>query len=160
MHAASVPGPPLSGLRVQRCHKLQHRSQMQLRSGIAVAVVWAGSCRSSSTPSLGTSICLGSGHSEKRRRGKEKKRREGKKREKKRKRRKDLERRALQHHLLNLWTQRLLQLEPLCGLLSFASQTSPFSADGLLELLSQPIQVLMEQKFRRLNGQSINQTIR
>ena len=30
---------------------------MQLRSHIAVAVVQAGACTSSSTPSLGTSIC-------------------------------------------------------------------------------------------------------
>ena len=27
----------LSGLRIQRCHKLQHRSQMWLRSGVALA---------------------------------------------------------------------------------------------------------------------------
>ena len=30
--------------------------QMWLGSGVAVAVVWAGSCSSNSTPSLGTSI--------------------------------------------------------------------------------------------------------
>ena len=29
----------LGGLRVQRCCKLQYKSQMQLRSGVAVAVV-------------------------------------------------------------------------------------------------------------------------
>ena len=29
----------LSGLRTQHCHKLRHRSQMGLRSGMAVAVV-------------------------------------------------------------------------------------------------------------------------
>ena len=29
----------LSGLRIWLCHKLQHRSQMQLRSCVAVAVV-------------------------------------------------------------------------------------------------------------------------
>ena len=28
----------LSGLRIRHCHELQHRSQMQLRSGVAVAV--------------------------------------------------------------------------------------------------------------------------
>ena len=38
----------LSGLRIQYCHKLWYRSQMQLRSGVAVAVVWAGSCSSNS----------------------------------------------------------------------------------------------------------------
>ena len=31
---------------------------MRIRSGVAVAVVRAGSCSSDSTPSLGTSICL------------------------------------------------------------------------------------------------------
>ena len=38
------------------CHKLQCRLQMLLRSGVAVAVVWACSYSSNSTPSLGTSI--------------------------------------------------------------------------------------------------------
>ena len=47
----------LSGLRIQHCQKLWCRSQMRLRSGIAVAVVEAGSCSSNSTPSLGTFIC-------------------------------------------------------------------------------------------------------
>ena len=32
---------------------------MWLGSGVAVAVVQAGSCRSNSTPNLGTAICLG-----------------------------------------------------------------------------------------------------
>ena len=45
----------LSGLRIQHCHELRCRSQMQLGSGIAVAV--AGSCSSSWTPSLGTATC-------------------------------------------------------------------------------------------------------
>ena len=35
--------------------------QMWLRSGVAVAVVQAGSCNSDSTPPLGTSICCGCG---------------------------------------------------------------------------------------------------
>ena len=30
----------LSGLRIWHCQKLHHRSQMQLRSGVAVTVVW------------------------------------------------------------------------------------------------------------------------
>ena len=47
----------LSGLRIRRCHELWCRSQIWLRSGVAVAVVQAGSCSSNSTPSLGTSIC-------------------------------------------------------------------------------------------------------
>ena len=47
----------LSGLKIQCCHELQCRSQMQLRSGIAVALASAGSCSSDLTPSLRTSIC-------------------------------------------------------------------------------------------------------
>ena len=39
--------------------ELWYRSQMLLRSGIAVAVVQTGSCSSDCTPSLGTSICHG-----------------------------------------------------------------------------------------------------
>ena len=46
-----------SGLRIQNCHDLWRRSQMLLRSCIAVAVEWAGSCCSDLTASLGTSIC-------------------------------------------------------------------------------------------------------
>ena len=45
----------LSRLRIWHCHKLQHRSKMQLGSGIAVAVARAGSCSSDMTPSLGIS---------------------------------------------------------------------------------------------------------
>ena len=45
----------LRGLRSQRCRELWCRSQMRLRSGVAVAVAEAGSCSSDSTPSLGTS---------------------------------------------------------------------------------------------------------
>ena len=37
------------------------RLQTLLRSFVAVAVVYAGSCSSNSTPSLGTYICLGCG---------------------------------------------------------------------------------------------------
>ena len=50
----------LSGLRIQRCHELWCKSQMQLRSVVAVAVAEAvaSSCSSNSAPSLGTSICL------------------------------------------------------------------------------------------------------
>ena len=47
----------LGGLRIRYCSKLWHSLQMWLGSGIAVAVVWANSCSSNSTPSLGTSIC-------------------------------------------------------------------------------------------------------
>ena len=52
-----------SGLRIQRCHELWCRSQMQLRScvAVAVAVAVAGSLSSNLTPSLGTSICYGCG---------------------------------------------------------------------------------------------------
>ena len=47
-------------LRIERCHALQCRSQSQLESCVAVAWL-AGSCRSDSTPSLGTSTCCGYG---------------------------------------------------------------------------------------------------
>ena len=47
----------LSGLRIQHFHELWCRPQMWLGSGVAVAVVKAGSYSSDSTPSLGTSIC-------------------------------------------------------------------------------------------------------
>ena len=47
----------LVGLRIQHCRKLQHRSQMWLRSHVAVAVVYAGSYSSDSTSSLGISMC-------------------------------------------------------------------------------------------------------
>ena len=49
----------LIGFRIQHCHELWGRSQMQLVSHIAVAVAMpvAGSCSSNSTPSLGTNIC-------------------------------------------------------------------------------------------------------
>ena len=51
----------LSGLRLRHSHELWCRSQVQLRSGFAVAVDVAGSCSSDWTPSLGTSICQGCG---------------------------------------------------------------------------------------------------
>ena len=57
--AGSIPG--LSRLRIWHCHELWCRSKTRLRSGIAVAVVQAGGCRSNSTLSLGTSICHGCG---------------------------------------------------------------------------------------------------
>ena len=44
-------------LRIWHCRELWCRLQMWLGSGVAVAMVWAGSCSSDSTPSLGTSIC-------------------------------------------------------------------------------------------------------
>ena len=47
----------LSGLPIRHCCELWYRSQMWLRSSVAVAVVSASSCSSNSTPSLGTSIC-------------------------------------------------------------------------------------------------------
>ena len=47
----------LSGLRIQHCRELWCRSQLQLRSGVAVAVMQAGGYSSDLTSSLGTSIC-------------------------------------------------------------------------------------------------------
>ena len=49
----------LSGLRIWYCQELWCRSQMWLRSHVAVAVVKVGSCSSNLTPSLGTFIGLG-----------------------------------------------------------------------------------------------------
>ena len=49
----------LSGLWSWHCPELWCRSQMQLRSGVAVAVAQAGSYSSDSTPSLGTSYSSG-----------------------------------------------------------------------------------------------------
>ena len=46
---------PLSGWRIRCCRELWYRSQMQVGSGVAVAM--AGSCSFNSTPSLETSIC-------------------------------------------------------------------------------------------------------
>ena len=51
-----MPGQ-LSGLRIRHCHELWCRSQKWLRSGVAVAVTVACSCRSNWTLSLGTSVC-------------------------------------------------------------------------------------------------------
>ena len=51
----------LSGLRIQYCRDLWCRLQMQLGSGVAVAVMWANSYSSVLTPNLGTSICCGCG---------------------------------------------------------------------------------------------------
>ena len=51
----------ISGLRIWCWHKQWCRSQTQLRSDVAVAVVEASSCSSEWTPSLGTSICHGCG---------------------------------------------------------------------------------------------------
>ena len=47
----------LSGLRIWRCHEMWCGLHTWLGSGVAVAEVWAGSCSSDSTLSLGTSIC-------------------------------------------------------------------------------------------------------
>ena len=47
----------ISGLRVWHCCELWCRSQTPLRSGIAVALVQAGSRGSDSIPRLGTSKC-------------------------------------------------------------------------------------------------------
>ena len=50
----------LSGLRIWHCLSCGV-GQMWLRSRVAMAVVWASSCSSESTPNLGTSICFGCG---------------------------------------------------------------------------------------------------
>ena len=58
-------GPSLASLvelKIQHCCKLWPKLKMQLRSQVAVAVVYAGGCGSHSTSSLGTSICHRCGH--------------------------------------------------------------------------------------------------
>ena len=44
-------------IQIWHCCELLHRLQMQLGSGVVVAVVKAGGYSSNWTPSLGTSIC-------------------------------------------------------------------------------------------------------
>ena len=47
----------LGGLRIQCCCELRCALQTQVRSGVALVVMSAGSHSSNSTPSLGASIC-------------------------------------------------------------------------------------------------------
>ena len=63
----------LSGLRIQRCCELWCRSQTRPRSGIAVAIVQAGSNSSDQTPSLGNPICCRCGPKKDKRQKKPKK---------------------------------------------------------------------------------------
>ena len=51
----------LSGLRILHCLELWYRLQTWLWTGVAVAVVWVGSCSSNLTHSLGTFTCCGWG---------------------------------------------------------------------------------------------------
>ena len=53
----SIPGLT-QWVKAPPCCGLWYRSQMRLGSHTAVAVAWADSCSSDSTPSPGTSICL------------------------------------------------------------------------------------------------------
>ena len=62
-----------SGLRIQCCPELWCRSQMKLRSRVAVAAAWAGGYSSDSTPSLGTSMCHRCGPKKTKRQKKKKK---------------------------------------------------------------------------------------
>ena len=55
----------LSGSGIGPCHELWCRSQTWLRSSVAMAVAWGGSCSSDETPSLGTFICHGCGFKKK-----------------------------------------------------------------------------------------------
>ena len=72
----------LSRLRIHCCWELWHRSQMWLRSQVAVALGQASGYSSNWTPSLGTSICHRCGpkktKSQKTKKGKEKKKKEKK----------------------------------------------------------------------------------
>ena len=51
----------LNRLRIRHCHELWCRSQTRFRSHVAVALMDAGGCSSDLTPTLGTSMCHGSG---------------------------------------------------------------------------------------------------
>ena len=57
VHEAAGSIPRLNGLGIPRCRELW--CSLQIRSPVAVAVVWACSCSSDSTPSQGTSIWCG-----------------------------------------------------------------------------------------------------
>ena len=58
----------LSGLRSWCCCKLWHRLRCRCSLDLAfLAMAWACSCRSDSTPSLGTSICRRCSHKKKER---------------------------------------------------------------------------------------------
>ena len=73
MRTSVQPLVSLSGLKIRHCHALWCRSQMQLRSSVAMAVVQASSYSSYWTPSLGTFICHGCGPKKKKRKKKKKK---------------------------------------------------------------------------------------
>ena len=49
----------ISGLRIQHCCELWYRLQVLFGSGVAVAVVWAGSCSSDSVPGLELPYAVG-----------------------------------------------------------------------------------------------------
>ena len=55
-NASSTPGPA-QWLGIHHFQELWYRFQLRLRSLVVVALVQAGSCSFSSSPSLGTSIC-------------------------------------------------------------------------------------------------------
>ena len=71
-----------SGLRIWHCLKLQCRSQVQLRSSVAMAMVWADSCSSNSTPAWELPYAMGEALKKKKKKKKERKkeRKEKKKR--------------------------------------------------------------------------------
>ena len=54
--AGSIPGL-IQRVKDPELQQVCHSSQMQLRSGVAVAMVYAGSCISNLTPGLRISIC-------------------------------------------------------------------------------------------------------
>ena len=66
--AGSIPGLTQW---VKHCRELWCGSQTRLGSGVAVAVVRAGSCSSASVPRLGNSICHGWGPKKKRKKKKD-----------------------------------------------------------------------------------------
>ena len=87
-----VAGSILSGLRIRGCCELWCRSQTWLGSGVAEALVKAGSCSSDWTPSLGTSIYHGRSPEKTK---DEKKKKERKKRKKTKDERENIEVRSI-----------------------------------------------------------------
>uniref|UniRef100_A0A480F2L0 Uncharacterized protein n=1 Tax=Sus scrofa TaxID=9823 RepID=A0A480F2L0_PIG len=62
-HSAHEVTGSIPELRIQHCHKLQHRPQMRLGSSVFVA--WACSWSSDLISSLATSMCHRCGHKKK-----------------------------------------------------------------------------------------------
>ena len=83
-HAGLIPGL-IQRLRIWWCHELWRRLKTWLGSLIAVAVVYASSCSSDSTPSLGNFTCHRCSPKERRKERRKGKKKEGRKEKKEKK---------------------------------------------------------------------------